>query len=229
MARGLHNQKNKKATKAPAKPTKTSLDRKKGSGTSKAGCSSRCSSSRSSSSSSSGLSTPKQVSDAVYAFMCNEHSFGMTEWSRLELANAIGYANPRSDKFAKGLKILVSEAGLAEKGSVGGSLVLSKTGIADMPKDCGAKTLGDVHERFLVQLEQKCKLGSDKVRTLWGILKDRKVHKVSAVAKELGYGNPRSFGNTKLIPLMKSMGLVNEAGKGNVQMSDKPFPSNLVD
>eukprot|EP00536_Pseudo-nitzschia_multiseries_P003600 jgi/Psemu1/302048/fgenesh1_kg.56_\ len=105
-----------------------------------------------------------------------------------------------------------------------------------MHKDCnsggggGGKTIEEVHERFLVQLEQKCSCGAEKVRSLWDILKDRKVHKVNDVAKQLGYGNPRSFGNTKIIPLMKSMGLVsNEAGKGNVQMSDKPFPSNLVD
>jgi hypothetical protein len=176
---------------------------------------------------STGLKTPKEVSKAVFRFMCDEHAFGMTEWTREELANAIGFGNPRTEKFARGLKMLMTEEGLAVNGTKKGTLVLSHMGIAQKPVESRPKTLADVHERFLEQLEKKAASGANNVRPLWEILEDRKYHTIDTIARQLGYGNPRSFLNTKILGLMVTMGLLTKTAK-SVKMTDKAFPSNLT-
>jgi hypothetical protein len=175
---------------------------------------------------STGLKTPQEVSKAVFRFMCDEHGFGMTEWTREDLANAVGFGNPRSEKFAKGLKMLMAEEGLAVNGPKKGTVVLSHLGIAEKPVESRPKTLADVHERFLEQLEKKAARGANHVRPLWNILEDRKSHTIDAISRQLGYGNPRSFLNTKILGLMVSMGLLTKASN-SVKMTDKAFPSNV--
>jgi hypothetical protein len=173
--------------------------------------------------------TPKGVSDAMFKFMCNEHSFGMTEWTKMELANVVGFANPRSEKCGKGLKVLVNDEKLAVKGSKSDTLILTTKGIALKPKESKPKNIHEVHERFIEGLKHKLKSGKDKVDQLWEILKDRQIHDIKDVAEQLGYKNPRSFLNTKIIATMKEIGLVKgDSGKGKVQMTDKPFPSALA-
>jgi len=173
--------------------------------------------------------TPKEVSAAMYKFMCEEHSLGVTEWSKIELANAVGYTSPRSDKCGKGFKVLVVDEKLAEKGSCSKSsdtLVLTANGIHQKPVDSKPKDINDVHTRFIKGVEKKVKMGSNKVRPLWEILMNRQVHDIKAVSEMLGYKNPRSFENTKIIATMKDMGLVtnNDLGKGKIQITNKPFP-----
>ena len=173
-----------------------------------------------------GLKTPADVAAAAYAFMCTEHAFGMTEWTREELATALGYSNPKSDKIHKGIKHLLNEDGLAEGK---GKLRLSEKGLSQMPVEEKPKSLAEVHERFITQLEQKASAGGKKkVRELWKILKDRKSHKTEDLAKQLGYSNVKSFGNTKLLTLMTKLELITKTSKSSVKMTDKPFPSNLV-
>jgi hypothetical protein len=173
--------------------------------------------------------TPKGVSDAMFKFMCNEHSFGMTEWTKMELANVVGFANPRSEKCGKGLKVLVNDEKLAVKGSKSDTLILTTKGITLKPKESKPKNIHEVHERFIEGLKHKLKSGKDKVDQLWEILKDRQIHDIKDVAEQLGYKNPRSFLNTKIIATMKEIGLVKgDSGKGKVQMTDKPFPSALA-
>lgn len=174
-----------------------------------------------------GLKTPQEVSKAVFRFMCNEHTFGMTEWTRQDLANAVGFGNPRTEKFARGLKMLMAEEGLAVNGAKKGTLILSHLGIAEKPVESRPKTLADIHERFLEQLEKKAACGANHVRPLWKILEDRKSHTIDAIARQLGYSNPRSFLNTKILGLMVAMGLLTKASK-SVKMTDKAFPSNLT-
>jgi hypothetical protein len=68
-----------------------------------------------------------------------------------------------------------------------------------------------------------------KVDQLWDILKHREVHDIKDLSKELGYSNPQSFLNTKIIATMKDMDLAKkDSGKGKIQMKDKPFPSALA-
>ena len=173
-----------------------------------------------------GLKTQDDVCNAAYRFMCQEHAFGMTEWTRDYLASALGFTNARTEKVAKGIKMLVTK-GLAENGTNKGTLCFTKKGISQMPVEEKPKTLKEVHERFINMLEEKAYAGSNKVRPLWEILKDRKGHTIEAIAKKLGYGSHRSFLNTKILNLMVSMGLITKE-KGVVTMTDKPFPSNLI-
>ena len=175
---------------------------------------------------STGLKTQDDVCNAAYRFMCQEYAFGMTEWTRDYLSSALGFKNARTEKVAKGIKMLVTK-GLAENGTNKGTLCLTKNGISQMPVEEKPKTLKEVHERFISMLEEKAFAGSNKVRPLWEILKNRKGHTIEAIAKKLGYGSHRSFLNTKILNLMVSMGLITKE-KGVVTMTDKPFPSNLV-
>ena len=100
-----------------------------------------------------GLKTKADVAEAIFKFICEEHTFGMTEWTRADLASAVGYGNPRTEKFAHGLKILLSD-GRVQAGKKG-IIVLSAKGIAAKPKDIQPKTLEEVHERYIQQLESK--------------------------------------------------------------------------
>jgi len=150
---------------------------------------------------------------------------GITEWTRMELANVVGFGSPRSDKCGKGFKVLVNDEGLAVKGGKGDTLVLTADGIAQMPEETKPKNIRGVHDRFINAVENKVTLGSKKVRPLWDILKDRQVHDIKTVSEMLGYKSSRSFENTKIIVTMKDMGLVvSTEGKGKIQMTDKPFP-----
>lgn len=173
------------------------------------------------------LGSPQEVCGAVFDFMCGEHSFGMEQWSKTDLACALGYSNPRSDKFAKALSLLTKTQGLAEKGSAKDTLKLTAKGLAAKPGETTPATLEEVHERFLARLNGKAKCTAANIRTVWDVLADRKVHGVASLSSKCGYSNPRSFGNTKLIPLMKTMGLVEDAGKGKIKMTDKAFPKGL--
>ena len=171
--------------------------------------------------------TPKAGSDALYKLMCEEHTCGITEWTKIELASSIGYANPRSDKCSKMFKVLIKEEQLAEKGATADVLVLTVKGIAQKPAECQPKDIAEVHNRMIAGLEKKIALGSTKVRPLWAILQDRQVHTMKDVSEMLGYKNQRSFDNTKIVATMKKMGLVTAANlkKGQIMMTDKPFPS----
>ena len=55
---------------------------------------------------------------------------------------------------------------------------------------------------------------------MWELLSDRKAHSVNSIAETLGYKNPRSFGNTKIIAAMKEAGLVENVGKGAIQFTE---------
>ena len=90
------------------------------------------------------------------------------------------------------------------------------------------RTLEEVHERYIRQIEKKVPMGSSKVRSAWDILKDRKSHTVESIATELGYGNVISFKNTKILKIMDAMGILDMIGK-SAKMNDKAFPSNLAD
>lgn len=171
--------------------------------------------------SSTGLKTKADVAEAIFKFICEEHAFGMTEWNRADLASAIGFGNPRTEKFAHGLKILLCDGRVETRNK--GIIVLSDKGIAEKPKDVQPKTLEEVHERYIKQLEAKA-TSAKCVRGLWEILSDRETHNIDEIAGELGFTNPRSFMNTKVIGLMEKMGLVTKKGK-NVTMTDKAFPS----
>ena len=175
----------------------------------------------------SGHKDPAAVCDAVFRFMCEEHSFGMTEWTREELASAVGFNNCRTEKFTRGLQILMKQKGLAENGSKKGTLVISPRGVAQKPPESQPKTLEDVHNRFIEQLRKKAASGPDKVPLVWEILKGRQWHDIKDIAKTLGYGNPNSFKNTKIMKLMEQMGIVKRE-KSRYQMTDKAFPSELT-
>ena len=160
--------------------------------------------------------------DEIFRHICEQHAMGIEEVAKLAVAVAIGFKNPRSEGFSKPLKELTTEE-LITKGSKKDFLSLTEKGKESMPEDidASAKDPSQVHDRYIEFIEKRAKGGVDKVRPLWEIMKDFEVHSVSDIAKELGYGNPRSFGNTKIIPAMKEMGLVSDEGKGKIRFTDK--------
>ena len=173
-----------------------------------------------------GLKDKAAVAKALFQHMCEDHAFGMTEWTREDLASALGFGNPRTEKFLHGLKMLIEKDGLAQKG--GGKMIeLSPKGIAKKPKDTQPTSLEAIHERYIKRLEEKVACGANNVRPLWKILEDRKPHTIDEIAEELGYKNKRSFTNTKVIGLMVTMGLVTKESI-TVTMTDLAFPPGLV-
>lgn len=173
-----------------------------------------------------GLKDKAAVAKALFQHMCEDHAFGMTEWTREDLASALGFGNPRTEKFLHGLKMLIEKDGLAQKG--GGKMIeLSPKGIAKKPKDTQPTSLEAIHERYIKRLEEKVACGANNVRPLWKILEDRKPHTIDEIAEELGYKNKRSFTNTKVIGLMVTMGLVTKESS-TVTMTDLAFPPGLV-
>lgn len=160
---------------------------------------------------------------AIYLYVCEQHALGIEEVNKMDVSLAVGYKNPRSENFAHSLKALIEEDDLIAKGSGKETLVLTKEGVDNMPKDL-KMTSSDpkkVHERYIEVVEKKVKIGAAKVRPCWEILSDFKVHTINDTAKALGYGNPRSFANTKIIPVMKDMGLVEDVGKDGVKFTSK--------
>lgn len=141
---------------------------------------------------------------------------------KLDVAIAVGNKNPRSEGFAKAIKQLTKDDGLITSGNGKDSLTLTQKGIQSIPKDLEVSTdPSKIHDRFVEFIQGKAKMGSDKVRPLWEILMDRKPHSVKNIATELGYKNPRSFANTKIIQAMKEVGLVDDAGNGAIQFAAK--------
>ena len=170
--------------------------------------------------------TKSDVAKAIFKRICEEHAVGMTEGSRTDLAAALGSGNPRTEKFAHGLKILLDEGDLQAGNK--GMLELSGKGIAKIPKDVEPKTLAEIHEGYIKRLEATVSSGAKHVRELWEILEDRKTHTINEIASKLGFTNPRSFTNSKAIAIMGKMGLITKEGQ-NVTMTDKAFPSTLTD
>lgn len=171
--------------------------------------------------------SPKEVKDAVFHALCEQSILGVDEMSKLDLAMPNGYQNPRSEGFTKIIKEL-REEGLIENGSKKDHLKLTEKGKGLIPKDLVAepKDISEVHERYINLIVKK--LGNkseDKVRQVWKILSDRKEHGIESLAKDLGYNNPRSFANTKIIATMKEAEIA-MAGtqKGTVVFTNKPFP-----
>ncbi|CAB9508906.1 expressed unknown protein [Seminavis robusta] len=172
--------------------------------------------------------TPAEVIECLFSFLCERHNVGIEEISKAELSNHAGYGNPRSAGFGEAIKALTSE-GLVAKGSENDTFTLTEEGISKKPEKATPKTLSEYHDHFIGFLEKKVKGGSEKrVREVWEILADRQIHDTKDIAGKLGYKNPRSFGNTKIIPTMKEMNLVEDAGKGKVKMTDKAFPQSMV-
>lgn len=137
----------------------------------------------------------------------------------MDVALAAGFKNIRSEGFSKPVKELVSE-GLLDKGSQKDFLRLTQHGIDNMPDDLDKNPdPAAANERYIEFLEKKVKGGADKIRRLWEILSDGQAHAINEIAKKLGYSNPRSFGNTKIIASMKEMGLVE--GTGSVKFTNK--------
>lgn len=107
------------------------------------------------------------------------------------------------------------------KGSKKESFSLTQEGINKMPSDLDTTNADPsaTRDRYVEFVAKKLKCGVDKIRKLWDILSDREDHAITEIASELGYSNPRSFGNTKIVATMKEMGLVE--GKGRINFTDK--------
>jgi hypothetical protein len=162
------------------------------------------------------------VKDKIFQYVCKQHTLEATPVDKEEIALSAGFKNPRSAGFADPLKELIA-SGLLCKGN-GNNIDITEKGIANMPKDLDVSQMKieDLHNSY-----KECiisKLGgknADKVHKLWELLMDRKAHSIEDVAKELGYGNPRSFGNTKIIPAMKEKKFVVEVDKSLIKFSEK--------
>jgi hypothetical protein len=166
------------------------------------------------------------VKDFIFRSACENHAMGIKDTTKMDLALKAGYGNPRSDTFAKAIQALVS-GGLFMKGAAKESFALTEKGEGKIPSDImksAPKSNSEMHEHYVAFLEKKVKLGAQNVRPLWDLLKDRKPHTINDLSKKLGYGNPRSFANTKIIPLMKEMGLAEDSGKGSIVLTDVAFP-----
>ena len=158
----------------------------------------------------------------IYRYICEQHAMGITEVDKLQLAFGVGNKNPRSEGFAKSLKELISDDGLVKAGSTKDSLALTDKGINAMPDDLDVTNdPSKMHDQYIEFIKKEAKAGFDKVRPLWEILLDFKPHAINDISETLGYTNPRSFGNTKIVAAMKKMGLVENVGKGSIQFTDK--------
>jgi len=158
--------------------------------------------------------------DEIFRYVCEQHAVGITEVAKLDVALAVGYKNPRSETFSKSVKELIEVDGLLTKGDEKDIYSLTDEGKASMPDDLEVSNDPiKVYDRYIEFIENKAKMGADKVRPLWEILMDRKPHPIADISEELGYSNPRSFSNTKIIAIMKDMGLVE--GKKEVMFTDK--------
>mmetsp|Transcript_14927 Transcript_14927/g.41277 ORF Transcript_14927/g.41277 Transcript_14927/m.41277 type:complete len:206 (+) Transcript_14927:239-856(+) len=162
--------------------------------------------------------------NAIFRYMCEQHAMQITEMDKRDIGLAVGNENTRSEGFHKPFKQLQAD-GLIATTTAGGkdTFGLTDEGIQKIPKDL-TTTKGDPttkRNRYIEFVEKRVKMGKDKVRPLWGILKDGKSHTVKDISNQLGYTNPRSFGNTKMITILKDMKLVEDAGKGAVQFTAK--------
>lgn len=181
----------------------------------------------SSASSSSKTAKGSSKKDQIFLYICQQHAMGMTEVNKLDVSLAVGNKNPRSEGFANALRELMNvdrTVGTADSGGKKDRLRLTERGIASIP--AGMEMTTDptrVHERYIEFVQQKVKLGADKVRSFWEILQQDRTQprSVKDIATKLGYNNPRSFGNTKIVAVTKELGLVEDAGKGLVQFTDK--------
>ena len=166
--------------------------------------------------------------DQIYRYICEQHVMGITEVDKMDAALAVGNRNPRSEGFSKAVKELGAIDGVITKGNKKDTLTLTEKGIQSMPKDLDMSSGGDpskIHDRYIEFIQGKIKLGSDKVRAVWEIFMDRQAHTINGIAAKLGYNNPRSFANTKIVQEMKKAGLVENAGKGQIRFTDKvPVP-----
>lgn len=161
--------------------------------------------------------------DLLFRFFCEQHTMEIKEVSKVDASLAIGYQNPRSEGFGKALKELMDVDGLVTKGSGKDTFALTDAGIQAIPEDLQvcSKDPTEAHDRYIGFIEKKIKVGSDKVRRVWEILVDGQAHSINDISEKLGYKNTRSFGNTKIIPTMKEMELVEAAGKGAVKFTKK--------
>lgn len=158
--------------------------------------------------------------EEIFRHVCEQYAIGITEVAKSDVALAVGYKNKRSEKFSKGVAELIKVDGLLSKGGKKDTLSLTDKGKESMPHDLEVSNdPTKVHDRYIEFIESKAKSGAEKVRRLWEILMDRKPHPIAAIAKKLGYNNPRSFGNTKIISIMKEMDLVE--GTKEVMFTDK--------
>jgi AraC-like DNA-binding protein len=145
---------------------------------------------------------------------------GVTESDKSEIALAVGYKNPRSENFSKAFRELVDDGTFRKAGGGKDKVSLTARGESMIPKDLEVSNdPSKIHQRYIEFVEKKVKVGSDKVRRVWNILQDRKEHPIADLATALGYSNPRSFGNTKIIAVMREAGLVE--GKGGVMFTSK--------
>lgn len=169
--------------------------------------------------------SPQDVMDLIFRNVCENHVLGITSTPKQDLALASGYKNPKSDTFAKAIQGHMKD-GIFTRGDVKDSVALTEKGVARIPRDMvpTGKSNADLHEHYIDMITKKVKMGADKVRPLWAILKDRKAHSVNDLATKLGYSNPKSFGNTKILSIMNGIGLTENAGRGSVIFTNKAFP-----
>ena len=157
--------------------------------------------------------------EQIYLYLCEQYSIGIKEVNTEVLALAVGNKNPRSEGFSKPLQQLKGEDGLVT--SKKGVLCLTEKGVASMPKDMEVSNDPQaIHDGFIALLEKRVKMGKEKVRPVWEILKDRQGHLIKDISEAVGYTNQRSFSNTKMVSIMTELGLVEKTGT-RIQFTDK--------
>ena len=180
-----------------------------------------------------GKKSIEDVKDIVFKMLCENHGVGIKEVQKMALASEAGYGNPRSEMFLKAIKSLTQDDGLITKGGSKDTFALTEKGVKNIPEDMkvdpnAPRDHTKLHNSYIKMIEKKAKGGKDKIPQVWDILKDREVHSIPDIAKELGYSNPRSFVNTKILAAMKEMELIeNAGGKGIIQMTNKAFPGEV--
>jgi hypothetical protein len=161
-----------------------------------------------------------EVQQVIFGAMCELHCVGIQEIPVELIAMFAGYSNTRSATFAKQLKDLESKAWIGKPKTAHFSL--TEVGIKEMPPVDPPKSNEDVHERLLGILQKKVKT-TDKLMSLWDLLRDGKEHDIKALAGKIGYGNSRSAGYASMISTMQELGLA-EKTKGSVRLTDVAFP-----
>jgi hypothetical protein len=167
------------------------------------------------------------VQNRICQPMVEMHALDITEPLRKYVARLAGYSNVTSGGFAPAMSALKRE-GIMENAPQN-RYKLSNKGLSLLPVVASPKSNDERHARFL-ELVSKIAGGSkDKAKRIFNVLKDREVHHTSDVAASTGYGGPTSGGFAPILSALKNLGLVRNAGKGLIRMTDLAFQDETAE
>jgi len=168
----------------------------------------------------------KKVRDAILTEMVSCYQMGTKEVPLKDVAEAVGYKNPRSDAIKAGVKLLVSEDLV---GKVNGICKLTDAAVKEhVPEEKVPANPEAAMEKFRKQASAR--LASDKeynqkateqFEKVWNLLQDGKSHHKNELLEVTSYSSPRS---KPFQAIKRSLKDFTEEEGDTVKFSDKVFP-----